>query len=243
MVGATQAEQPHWITPVVTVTPRLEQEYRYDISRQIQPDLVVLDNYGNSKGLEVVPASRFEALVNPPPYITRGPGGSPDGAGDISFLMKYRILSGNEENGNYILTAFLGGSIPTGSHKNGTLDGTISPTLAAGKGWGNFDVSTTLGAVLPVADTAIIGRQIVWNTAFQYRILRKIWPEAEINYTHFSQGADDGQTQVFATPGIVLGKFPIYHRFGFTIGTGMQIAVSQFHTYNHKAILTIRFPF
>jgi hypothetical protein len=28
MVTATQAEQPHWSTPVVMVTPRLEQEYR-----------------------------------------------------------------------------------------------------------------------------------------------------------------------------------------------------------------------
>ena len=29
-VSKTQAEQPHWITPLVTVTPRLEQELRYD---------------------------------------------------------------------------------------------------------------------------------------------------------------------------------------------------------------------
>jgi hypothetical protein len=243
MVGDTQAEQPHWITPVVTVTPRLEQEFRYDISHQIQPDLVTLDNYGNSKGLEIIPQSHIELLVNPPPYTTRSAGGSPDGWGDMSFLMKYRIFAGNEEHGNYILTAFLGGTIPTGSHKNGTLEGTISPTLAGGKGWGNFDVSTTLGAILPVAQTAKIGRQIVWNTALQYRVFRKLWPEAEINYTRFSQGASDGKTQVFATPGLVLGKFPIYHRFSFTVGGGMQIAVSQFHTYNHKAILTIRFPF
>jgi hypothetical protein len=243
MVTATQAEQPHWITPVVTVTPRLEQEFRYDISQQFQPDLVTLDNYGNSKGLEIIPQNHIELLVNPPPYITRSAGGSPDGWGDMSFLMKYRIFSGNEQHGNYILTAFLGGTIPTGSQKNGTPDATISPTIAGGKGWGNFDFSTTLSAILPVDETAKIGRQIVWNTAFQYRLLRKIWPEAEINYTRYSQGADDGKTQVFATPGLVLGKFPIYHRFGFTIGAGMQIAISQFHTYNHKAILTIRYPF
>jgi hypothetical protein len=29
-VSASQAEQPHWITPLATVTPRLEQEIRYD---------------------------------------------------------------------------------------------------------------------------------------------------------------------------------------------------------------------
>jgi hypothetical protein len=30
MVQATQAAQPNWMTPLVTVTPRLEQEFRYD---------------------------------------------------------------------------------------------------------------------------------------------------------------------------------------------------------------------
>jgi len=29
-VEAVQASQPHWMTPLVTVTPRLEQEVRYD---------------------------------------------------------------------------------------------------------------------------------------------------------------------------------------------------------------------
>ncbi len=33
-VSATQAEQPHWITPLVTVTPRLEQEIRTDFVHQ-----------------------------------------------------------------------------------------------------------------------------------------------------------------------------------------------------------------
>jgi hypothetical protein len=34
MVSKTQAEQPHWITPLATTTPRLEQEFRYDIQWQ-----------------------------------------------------------------------------------------------------------------------------------------------------------------------------------------------------------------
>jgi len=29
-VDKTQAEQPHWITPLATTTPRLEEEVRYD---------------------------------------------------------------------------------------------------------------------------------------------------------------------------------------------------------------------
>jgi hypothetical protein len=244
MVSATQAEQPHWITPVVTVTPRLEQEYRFDMSRQVQPNgTTVLSNYGGSKGLEIIPATHIELLINPPPYIVRSVNGVPDGFGDLSFLLKYRLLAANEENGNYILTAFLGASVPTGSYTNGTVDSTITPTIAAGKGWGNFDVTSTFGAILPVDETARIGRQLVWNSVAQYRFLRKIWPEAEVNYTYFSQGPDDGKTQVFLTPGIVFGRFPLWHRLAFTAGTGVQIAATRFHTYNHKYILTVRFPF
>jgi hypothetical protein len=244
MVSATQNEQPHWITPVVTVTPRLEQEFRFDMSRQVQPNgTTVLQNYGGSKGLEIIPSRNIEIIVSPPPYIVRSFNGVPDGLGDMSFLLKYRVFTGNEEHGNYIVTAFLGASLPTGSYTNGTKDATVTPTLAAGKGWGNFDITSTLGAVLPVDETPKIGRQIVWNSVAQYRILRKIWPEAELNYTYFTQGPNDGKTQAFLTPGILFGRFRIHNRLGFTIGTGVQIAATHFHTYNHKYILTIRFPF
>ena len=244
MVTATQDQQPHWITPVVTVTPRLEQEFRYDMSRQVQSNGTTdLYNFGGSKGIEIIPSSHVELLINPPPYIARTNSDEHDGFGDFSYLLKYRILASNEQNGNYILTAFFGGTFPTGSYTNGTKDATISTTLAAGKGWGDFDLTSTLGAVLPVADTNLIGRQIVWNTVAQYRVLGRIWPEVEVNYTYFSQGPDNAKTQVFLTPGIVLGRFPIWERVGFTIGAGEQIVVTQFHTYNHKYILTTRIPF
>jgi hypothetical protein len=29
-VTRIQSEQPHWVTPLVAVTPRLEEEFRYD---------------------------------------------------------------------------------------------------------------------------------------------------------------------------------------------------------------------
>ncbi|HWO31015.1 MAG TPA: hypothetical protein VNO32_19650 [Candidatus Acidoferrum sp.] len=34
MVSATQAQPPHWITSLATTTPRLEEEFRYDIQWQ-----------------------------------------------------------------------------------------------------------------------------------------------------------------------------------------------------------------
>src|SRR6185437_15927073 len=63
-VTATQSAQPHWITPLVTVTPRLEQEFRTDFARQTNAKLYETWNYGNSKGLEIIPARRIELLFN-----------------------------------------------------------------------------------------------------------------------------------------------------------------------------------
>ena len=244
MASETQAQQPHWVTPVVTVTPRLEQEFRFDLYRQVQPDgKTVLQNFGGSKGLEIIPTRRTEIIVNLPPYIVRSINGVPDGFGDVSFLLKYRLLSSNEEHGNYIFTAFLGGSLPTGSYTNGAKDATITPTLAAGKGWGPFAATSTVGAILPVDETNKIGRQVVWNTAFQYRVFRRIWPELEVNYSRYFDGPKDGRSQNFLTPGVVFGRFPIHNRVAFTFGGGVQIATTHFHDYNHRYILTLRLPF
>jgi hypothetical protein len=64
-----------------------------------------------------------------------------------------------------------------------------------------------------------------------------------MNYTYFHQGPHDGKTQVFMTPGLVVGRFPIWRRLALTMGGGVQIAATQFHTYNHGWILTTRLPF
>lgn len=242
-VAREQAEQPHWITPVFTVTPRLEQEIRYDIFWQPRADGTTTRNYGGGKGLELIPAKNLEIIIGIPPYIAHNNPRQKDGWGDESFLVKYRLLSKNEENGNYIVTAFLGATVPTGSYKNGAARAVITPTLALGKGWGNFDVVTTAGIQLPVADSSKLGQPIVWNVTGQYRVLRKIWPEVEMNSTFFHNGPNRGKQQVFVTPGLVLGKFPIWRRLGATAGAGVQIAATHFHTYNHATILTMRLPF
>ena len=45
-----------------------------------------------------------------------------------------------------------------------------------------------------------------------------------------------------ATPGLVIGQLHLWKRVGLTIGGGYQIATTHFHTTNHNAILSIRFP-
>ncbi len=241
-VSATQAEQPHWVTPVATVTPRLEQEIRFDVFRQ-ETATGSLTNIDGGKGLELIPTARTEIIFNVPPYLVHENPNQPDGFGDVSFLLKYRILSRNHEHGDYILTAFLAASIPTGTYKNGADAAIITPTLAFGKGWRKFDVQATLGGGLPVSETEKIGRTVISNSAFQYHAARFLWPEFEVNSTFWFGGLRDGKKQTFLTPGLVIGRFPLHNRIGLTMGAGFQIAATTFHQYNHAVIGTIRMPF
>lgn len=241
-VSRTQAEQPHWITPMFTTTPRLEEEFRYDVGWQ-NTTYGNVTNYGGGKGLEFIPSEHVEIIVSPPPYLARQNPTQMDGFGDTSFLLKYRFAAGNEEAGNYIVTAFLGGSIPTGSYSNGAENAVVTPTIALGKGWGAFDVQTTLGIAVPVGDIARLGTPIAYNTAFQYRLFGKLWPELEVNGVLFHDGKHDGQQQVFLSPGLVVGKIHLWRRLGLTVGAGEQIALTSFHTYNHNRVVSVRFPF
>jgi hypothetical protein len=238
----SQAEQPHWVTPVAVTTPRLEQEIRYDLMWRTQEDGTTLANYGGGKGLELIPTRRTEIIIGIPPDITHE-NASHDGWGDMSFLLKYRVTSRNEEKGNYIVTMFLGATVPTGSYSNGARDAVVTPTIAVGKGWHKFDVQSTFGVGIPTAGAATFGHPIAWNTAFQYRLMKRVWPEIEVNSTFWNDGTNAGNKEVFLTPGLVFGRFPIHNRLGFTFGGGVQIAATRFHRFNHNGILTLRMPF
>jgi hypothetical protein len=242
-VDKTKDEQPHWVTPLATTTPRLEEEYRYDQTWQENAKGITTNNYDGGKGLELIPFEKVEVIFNIPLYIDHNSPSVKNGWGDAAFLIKYRLLSANEKQGSYILTAFLGWSVPTGQYSNGALHAVITPTIAYGKGFGNFDTQGTFGVALPVADTNLIGRSYLWNNTFQYRIMHKLWPEVELNSTFFQDGKNDGMKQNFVTPGLVMGRFHFLGRVGFTIGGGYQIATTHFHTTNHNAILSVRFPF
>jgi hypothetical protein len=64
-----EAEQPHWAAPIFTVTPRLVQQFRYDMGWQLN-NRFTNANYGSGKGLELVPSDRVELYVSAPPYLT-----------------------------------------------------------------------------------------------------------------------------------------------------------------------------
>ena len=254
-VSATQAEQPHWVTPLVTVTPRLEQEVRTDFLRTTNAATVTKWNYDNGKGLELIPERHVEILVNLPPFIAHHSAGDNDGFGDVSFNSKYRFYARNEEKGNAIITAFFAGSIPTGKNGNGSCCAVVTPTLAMGKGFGLLALTTTAGGSLPITNSKGLGHTIAWNNVAQYRlaktgVARFFWPEVELNSSFFKGGASDGKTTVYATPGLIVGRIPLTHdasgkpgRLGLTFGAGDQIALTKFRSSNHNLVFTARLPF
>ena len=66
----SKAEQPHWITPLATTTPRLEQEFRYDVNwSQAKPGGPYSESYGNTKGLELIPLENVEVILGIPTYV------------------------------------------------------------------------------------------------------------------------------------------------------------------------------
>jgi hypothetical protein len=246
--SATQAKQPSWPPPLISPYPMLIQVFRADFTRQITPTLTSTWNYGASRGLNLVPGLNSEFDFYYPPYFQHNTPKVKDGFGDVGFLYKYRILSRNEEGGNYMLSAQLGATLPTGSHTNGSPDSSITPTLLAGKGFDKFNVISCLGGTLPTEETSKLGRSIGWNTTAQYHLSKYVWPELEANATYFFGGKNNGKMQNFLTPGIVFSKFKLrpsdaQSRIGVAFGAGMQIATSQFHTYNHELAFTTRFVF
>ena len=256
MVAQTKEEQPHWITPIATVTPRLEQEVRTDVSRQYMNTGFNYTNYGGGKGLELIPSENTEIVINAPNYQTRdirngtainsliSKGTYPDsGWQDESLLVKYRLLSANEENGNYIVTGFLGASFPTGdeeltSKNNATTYSNhkevYTATIAAGKGWGGRESGVSIQSTLGLSD--IVGAQVKtgtnipsvqWNTSLQGHVYLYFWPEIEINATHFEDGLLHGKNQILVTYGVMLGRFKINSHSNFIIGAGYQNAISD----------------
>jgi hypothetical protein len=249
-VDQAQADQPHWVTPIVTVTPRLEEELRYDQFWERNPGAGQapgsLNSYGGGKGLELIPFEPVEVIVGVPPYQTRYGSENAKGFADWSpaFLVKYRLLSGNEQHGNYILTGFLALSVPSGLNAFSMHTFGLTPTIAAGKGWGDFDVQCTVGQTFPFTNSRSVGDPLAINVAFQYHVFKFLWPEFEVNYTHWPNGENVTKNQVFLTPGLIVGRIPLFWRVKALVGVGYQFAASAVHpTYQNNWILTVRLPF
>ncbi len=77
----------------------------------------------------------------------------------------------------------------------------------------------------------VLGRSILSNTEFQYHVMKRLWPEEEINSTFWMGGANDGKKQVFAPLGVVAGA-------GFQIATTVPALLkSRLHRIASDAVL------
>ena len=250
--AAAKASQPNWMTPLATVTPRLEQEVRYDQYWERAGNGSSIDMYGSGKGLELIPTTTNEVLINVPTYEDRYYKKPAQGWGDWPFLtVKQRLLSSPEDQGNYILTAFLGLQAPSGNAAFTNHSWIITPTIAGGMGWGDFDFQATTGVAIPFKHESTIGYAITTNVAFQYHFSQVFWPELEVNNTYWSGSQRDGKDQMFLTPGLILGRFQLFDGARFIIGAGYQFAVSPNKstvpvltpTYDHSWLLSARVAF
>lgn len=220
----------------------LVQQFRYDMSWQQDPrGGTITSNYGGSRGLEIIPSTRLEVGIFPPSYSVHQ-SNVRDGFGDFSYQVKFRAFSGTEGKGDYFVGFFFGGSVPTGNVPMALVTRSCHRPSPQPKD-------------LPVGHSEhdwrnasnewhqLVGRTLVFNTEVDYRIKGKIWPMFEQNSIFWVGGPLNGKKEVFLTPGLVVGAFPLTGRVNIGFGVGVQIAVSSFHQYNHRWIFSIRFPF
>jgi hypothetical protein len=82
------------------------QQFRFDSFYQEAPGGIWTDEYGGSKGLEIIPNTRMEAQVGIPPYFFHEAPNMPDGFGDVSILLKSRVFSAPEGQGRLFSWVF-----------------------------------------------------------------------------------------------------------------------------------------
>jgi hypothetical protein len=238
----TRAQQPDWVTPLITSSANLEEATIYDTSRKLQPNGTELVTAGGPRGIQFVPFGKLQVTFGATPYLAHNDPKVRDGFGDTSFAFKYLLASGNAEHGGFAFSGQIGASIPTGNYQNGQRSAILTPALLGEKGWGNFNIQSTFGFSLPLGDIQTIGRQFTSNTAFQFRLFRVFYPELEMNALGYWGGKNDGQRQAFLTPGLLVGRFPIARSAGITFGIGMQVAATRDHAYSHNLIFSFRIP-
>jgi hypothetical protein len=210
------------------------QVARTDIVRQIAPASPDTWNFDNSKDLNLVPWANTELAIGLPPCIKNN-STAVAGFDDLSFFAKYRIASGNAQHGAYTFSAWVLTTVPTGSHKNGSTNASVQPNMGGGKGFGNFDVQSSLGATLPTGTpaTTTSGRPVIWNTVAQYRIAKLFWPEIESRAIYYKGGTNDGKKQRFITPELIIGRCALHpsdpkSRPGLAFGAGWRLPPASF---------------
>lgn len=237
--------QPTWMGPLIQSDPRLAQAVRLSFASFYAPGAHTV-SYGNNHGVSVIAAKRFQFDFDPPSYFQNHSATLNDGFGNAFTQVKYRIASGNAEQGNFAVTAIGAYGFAPRIYQNGLLTSVYLPKLAAGIARGHFNVQSTLGGMLPTSKVDLQGRAIEWNATLQWHANPHVYVDVENNTTFNMGGPLNGKTQNFVTPAayyVVRGKEWKPTHPVFVFDAGMQIATTSFHTYNHNLVSEMRILF
>jgi hypothetical protein len=229
LIDRMRAEEPGWLPPLITTTPRLSNGLRYDQYDEWQPKDRTLDNFGG-KGLQAIVYDNTEIDLYTPPYEVRrgaGAGVNAEGVGDWTFFtLKYRFLTEPDDHGDYVLSGIIQTIAPSGISAFTNKAYMINPSIAFGKGWGAFDIQGNLGEAFPLQNTGSLGNATTANLVGQWRIGSYLWPELEFNYSYWPNGEKAGKNQLFITPAIQIGRVRLQGRLALQLGVGYQYALS-----------------
>jgi hypothetical protein len=235
--------------PVGPTDPRLGQVARISVSNLRNPLWAPggqVISYGNNQGISVIIDRRIQLKLSPPSFFRNHTSALKDGFGNVGAEIKYRIVSGNAEHGNYIVTADLNYAFAAHGYENGSTTPVFSPKLASGIAFGRFDVQAVLSGSLPTGEIAQQGRGVEWDMTAQVHTTANLWFDVENSATFKIGGPFGGATQNFVTPAA-------YYSFrrkdwgpahpGFVFDAGMQTATTRFRFYNHNLITELRVSF
>src|SRR3984893_4274078 len=227
-VDQARESQPHWLPPLMTLSPLITELLRQDAYYQWMGNGARLLNLGAGKGLFLVPTKTNEVDIGLPTDQERYGAQPAAGLADWQFLLvKQRLFSANAQEGNYVVTAALAAQAPIGAAPLTNNAFVIAPTLAAGKGFGNLNIQAATSLVIPTAHEDTIGTTWRTNVTFQYQLGQIFWPEFEVNWAHWLDGSQrGGLDEVFLTVGALFGPFPIGGRMAIVVGGGFQFAVA-----------------
>ena len=230
-VKATQADQPSWAAPLNTVTPLLKEFAQYSQGFQTLPNganVTLYDGGSGGVGLHLIPDYYNEVYIGTPTDEVRTHNQPASGLTDMPFfLLKTRLASANEQNGDYVVSAYIAGQAPIGI-KPFTADAYyLTPTIAGGKGWGDFDIQATLGTPWPLSNLDKLGGQLATSVTLQYHLLEYLWPEFSLNDTYWFNGPRRGLDQLLIGPDVIIGPFPIPGtKLAASLLAGYQFAVT-----------------
>ena len=239
---ARSQEQPIWPAAMVTQTARLEQYVAYTQTWMTQPGgLQPIEYAAPFTGMKNIVGENLGLAISPPMYVTNPQVPSASGYGDAVAMLKYRIASANDENGNYVVSVLLLTEAPVGSPPSSTGAWVFDPYFLVGKGWGHFDIQTGVDVAVPTGRSSELGTPVSLRVAMQYNWLTYLWPTLEVFSTYWGNGPYSGETQVALMPELEIGYIPIPGtRYQILVGVSYELAVTQPSPMNHSWNLLFR---